>query len=125
MDRLTRHLRNSPLLIAYVVMALGFAGAGAGYVHGEAIEDFNRCEDSQAGRTVLRDVVVAATEPGQGFQLTSVPGFDALDPETQQYFRNLEAMSRAAAEAGVTDSTRERLLALVPIPECEPPGWFG
>lgn len=50
------------------------------------------CLQAQKGRTALRNVILVATTPQSGgvrFDLTKVPGFDALDQASQDFFRNL------------------------------------
>lgn len=57
------------------------------------------CIARQGGRQTLREVIIVATTPqggGTRFDLTKVPGFDALSAEEQAFFRNISQATGAA-----------------------------
>ena len=121
-----RLLKNRPLMIAYCVMGLGFLGSLGLVRHQDVVQDYRRCEDSADSRAVLRDVVIEATSGGDTLPLTSIPSFQSLDPETQQYLRDLESLSASAPnQEDDPNSFRNRALRLIPIPECEEPTWYS
>lgn len=73
------------------------------------------CEEAQAGRAVLREVVTIATEGNGSTDLTGVPGFDQLDAETQVFLENLAVVT---AGSDSRETLRARLLDAIPEIEC-------
>lgn len=115
-DRFRRHHR----LISYLVLALAIIAMASTVLRQSQWADYNLCRSSQANRQALRDVIVQATEEtgGGGLDLTAIPSFPALDPEMQQYLRELEAAINQPPPEPTGESDTDRLLALVPLEDC-------
>lgn len=80
----------------------------------------NQCLASLDGRSALRAAVILSTAASSGFDLTRVPGFDQLDHATQDFFRNLAALS--ASSSGSSSNYRQKILELIPLPDCDGDG---
>jgi uncharacterized membrane protein YebE (DUF533 family) len=77
------------------------------------------CAQSAAGRLVLRDVIVAATSGGGGIDYERIPSFVGLDPEVQQFLRDIRTLSLAGGPDQV--AFRQSLLDRAPVIVCDPP----
>lgn len=98
-----------PYLFVVLVGAFGFR-----QLENERQQD---CLNQQAGRKVLREVVIEATATSRPIDLTLVPGFADLDPATQTYLQNL-SKALSAGTPSDQQTLRERLLVLVPEIRC-------
>jgi hypothetical protein len=100
------------LVIGYFVLAVFvfFAFQAQGEEADDRVESDRRivvaqtvlsCEDRNHTKKVLRETIDAALAGGGGIgDLTKVPGFDELDPDTQEYFRNLMAGGSDSQSSG-------------------------
>jgi hypothetical protein len=107
---IVRWVDKHPLLTNVILIVLI---AGPGYFRLEGIVN-QACEDRRNGRIILRELV-ELSDDGTGLSLTGFDSFDDLDPETQQYLRDLEAASR---EAPRPSEFVRSALTLLDIPEC-------
>jgi hypothetical protein len=101
-----------------------------------AAAQYRECLQAQQGRVALRNVILVATTPQSGgvrFDLTKVPGFDALTPVEQDFFRNLSMNQGPGAnpppkirpdgipEPDPKNKLQVVLLATAPEITCSPP----
>lgn len=73
------------------------------------------CEDRRESKLLLRDLVELSDDDVGGFNLTAIPSFNDLDPETQQYLTDLESASKQAPRPS---EFKRNALKLLDIPEC-------
>lgn len=112
-----RRPRRRWLLI--VVPYLFVAGAGTYGLHLLEDEAHQRCLDRQTDRQVLRQVVDIATTTSGGGQLdlTIVPGFDDLDPQTQTFITNL-SHAISSEPPSTRNALHDELLNQLPSIDC-------
>lgn len=86
-----------------------------------------QCISAQENRETLRAVIIISTSSQSQLDLTHVPGFDALDPATQQFFRNLSPVptedpppldSNGIPQPDPNNKLQTDLLKQVPPLEC-------
>lgn len=113
---MTRSRWRSLLIIGPYLIVVGAAVFGFTRLEDEAHQ---RCLDRQADRQVLRQVVDIATAPsGSGpLDLTLVPGFADLDPQTQAFMTNLTDQL-AQAPPPTRNALHDVLLAQLPPVDC-------
>jgi hypothetical protein len=110
-----RWFRQHSLLVAYVLI---IAVAVVGFVSVQreaALREREHCQATRDNRVVLRSVVEQVGAEGGGLNLTGLPEFEALTPETQDY---LVALERLAARSSSSERFRERAIALLDVPQC-------
>lgn len=79
-----------PVALAFVYSTITFLVALGAVQRAYDQTQRDDCKQRQEGRETLRNVIVVATTPSAGrLDLTAVPGFENLDPATQDFFRNL------------------------------------
>lgn len=103
------------LVAGYFVLLIGIAGALLA-VRAEAnhrsagdrdiliARTVATCNERNITREAIRGTIDAAIEEGGVEDLTKVPGFDDLDPATQQYFRNIVDLQ--VDDTGATSTDR-------------------
>lgn len=114
---MTRRWKSRLLIVGPYLLIVAAMFGGFRQLETERHQD---CLNQRDNRTVLREVVIEATNTtgtGGSFDLTRIPGFVDLDEPTQTYFRNLSA-ALSQAPPGDQRSLRDRLLPLVPPIEC-------
>lgn len=111
-------IRTHPLVttVALIVLIVG-----PGYWRLEVQNDriaaqaAQSCQDRRNGRLILRELVELSDDGRGGFNLTRIESFNDLDPETQQYLRDLEAASQQAPRPS---EFVQHALALLKVPDC-------
>lgn len=112
-------IRRHPLLTNVVLIVLI---VGPGYwrleVQSSRIGDqaAQSCQDRRNGRLILRELVELSDDGRGGFNLTGIESFNDLDPEMQQYLRDLEAASQQSPHPS---EFVQHALALLEVPDCD------
>lgn len=101
-----------PLLVNLILIVLVVA---PGYLRLEGIID-QACQDRRDQKIVLRELVDLSDDGRGRLNLTSIPSFQDLSPETQRYLADLEA---AANQSPRPSQFVRNALALLTIPDCD------
>lgn len=113
-----RWFARHPALTTVVLIVLI---VGPGYYRLEqTIDDQDRiieqaCDDRRDNVVILRELVDLSDDGRGGMNLTGLPSFQELSPETQRYLRDLET---AANQSPRPSSFVKNALALLEVPDC-------
>lgn len=79
-------------LLAYLLVVSAFAGCLTLIQQNYRADTARSCRDRATGREVLRELVIAAYT-GAAPDYSRIPSYNALDPETKQFLRDLGTFS--------------------------------
>lgn len=115
----------SPLLLAYLLISAAFITSVVMIQASKERAENRLCEALEANRQVLRDVVVTAYQPtgGGGFDLTALPSYAQLPPETQAWVDDLQAALSASSsqrrDDGDGNGIPDRIDEVLARPACD------
>lgn len=98
-----------------VVVVSGLALLGIQAISASEERSRLACETRNDYRHVIGEIVDYVTQPGDGIDLTVVPGFESFSPEQQQYLRNLSA---GLSDGDGNEQFRKFVAALIPEESC-------
>lgn len=110
MRRLRGWFAHRPFIVALLILGLSSATALTLVAHEGEARDRALCQEANRNRQAISELVEQATAGSGPIDFSAIPGFDAMDVETQAYFRALgEALARSSpAENDLLRFTAER-----------------